>query len=517
MGRGVTATRRPAPGALPSALELRHLSKHFGPTAALVDIDLTLEPGEVHALCGHNGCGKSTVIKILAGYHAPEPGAELTVRGEPVALPIAGGLEVDIRFVHQDLGLVPALSVLDNFWAGRHPVNAVGRVRWGEARRVCSQTTARFGLKVPVDHLVHRLTADQRAILAIARAFRPESGRPAAPAVLVLDEPTALLPAHEVELLVQALRAACDQGVAVLLVTHRLDEVLSYADRVTVMRDGRRVATERVGALDHDALVELLLGRTLGELYPVAASERGDALLRLSGVSSGRARDVTLTVASGEIVGVTGLVGAGYDDVLYGVFGAAPMTGPVEFEGRERSFSSPNEAIAAGVGLLPADRLTHSGAASRTLAENLTLPTLHRYQRGPLLMRHREARRTREVLDAYDVLPRGAPSRRLSALSGGNQQKLLLAKWLDADLRLLLVHEPTQGVDIGAKKQVLACIADAARRGCGVIFASADYADLASLCHRVLVFQDGRIVAEAGGDDLHEERLAELCLRESDL
>lgn len=500
----------------PVRLKLNRLSKTFGHTPALRSADLELRGGEVHALCGQNGSGKSTLIKILAAYHDPDPGAELTLDDESIKLPLAPGQpdRLGIRFVHQDLALAGDLSVLENLYVDGYPRSPLGTISWRTARRMGRETIARFGLDVPLGRHVDDLRPAQRAILAIARAMQePVGGEPPA-RVLILDEPTAHLPADDVRRLMDAIGSARDHGVAVMIVTHRLEEVLDYADRATVLRDGQVAATAPVADLDHDHLVALLLGRSLDSQYPDTSPERGKPRFELRNFSTGQAEDVSLVLDEGEILGITGLIGSGFDDLPYGIFGVTPSSGEILFEDRSIRISNPTAALAAGLALVPAERIGQNGVSDATLYENLTLPMLQAHRIGPLLNRREEARYTAAVLERYDVRPRGPVGRPLSVLSGGNQQKLLFAKWLESKPQVLLLHEPTQGVDIGSRRQLFDLIVEAADGGCSILYSSADAADLASLCHRVLIFRRGRVIAQLHSAELNEDRIAELCLRD---
>jgi ribose transport system ATP-binding protein len=491
------------------------MSKSFGETRALKDVDLDLLGGEIHALCGQNGSGKSTIIKILAAYHHPDQGARLVIDGEEVGLPLAPGQpeKLGIRIVHQDLGLALDLTVLDNLFVDGYPRNRVGFVEWSAARREAREVLRAFELDVDLDAHVESLNPAQRAVLAIARAMKDHAGH-AATRVLILDEPTAHLPMADVKRMMSAVYAARGQGVAIVIVTHRLEEVLEYADRVTVLRDGALIETRVLRGLDHDSLIELLLGRALGNQYPVVNESRSRPLLELRGYSCGSAEDVDLVIHEGEIVGVTGLIGAGFEDLPYGIFGATESDGEVLLDANPLVVRRPSDAVNAGLALVPAERIGQAGVASLSLIENLTLPNLYGRRRGPFIDGRCERAFAREVLTRYDVRPAGSAGRPLSVLSGGNQQKLLMAKWLEMSPSVLLLHEPTQGVDVGSRRQLFDLIADHADRGSGVLLASADGADLAALCHRVLVFRNGSVVAELHGSDLTEDLIAEACLRD---
>lgn len=491
-------------------VEIRGMSKTFGQTRALREVDLDIVGGTIHALCGQNGSGKSTIIKVLAGYHEPDAGSLVRIEGEQVDLPIQPGL--GIRVVHQDLGLALALSVLDNLYINGYPLNSFGFIEWKVARRKAAQLIARFHLDVTLDTLVSDLNPAQRAMLAIARAMNSDGKEETR--LLILDEPTAHLPRVDVDLMMSAVKTARDEGVAILMVTHRLDEVLEHADCATVFRDGANVGQLAGSGLEHDALVEMILGRKLNNQYPAVGQVDREPLLVLREFSTGVAERVNLTVHRGEILGVTGLVGSGFEDVPYGLFAAAHSDGVVTYLGEDVRWNCPQDAISAGIALVPAERIGQGGVAEATLRENVTLPSLLRRRRGPFIDRLREVEFASSVLRDYDVRPQGDIDRPLASLSGGNQQKVLLAKWLEMSPQVLLLHEPTQGVDIGSRRQIFELLVNAASAGAGVLLASADHADLANLCHRVLVFNGGKIVAELHGSDLNEDHIGEICLRD---
>ncbi|MDO8186529.1 sugar ABC transporter ATP-binding protein [Conexibacter sp. CPCC 205706] len=558
----------PARDAAAPALDAAGISKTFGAVRVLHDVGLTLARGEIRALVGRNGCGKSTLIKVLAGVHAPDAGGRLALAGRPVALPVrAADLRAHgLAFVHQDLALEEEAPVIDNLLVGRWATAGGGRIPWRRERRRATEALARFGVEVDVRRPLRELSQLERALVAIVRALLelPDDG-----GVLVLDEPSAFLPAEDVERLFAAVRTAAAGGTAVVYVSHRLEEVLALADSVTVLRDGRHVVTRPLAgapapdapapgtpapdapardasahALTKDALVELILGQRLEAFYPslAAPAAAGAPVLRAEGLRGRVVRDLSLTVGAGEIVGVTGLAGSGFDELPYLLFGSGGARGGIvtiagaHAQNRgaaganrgatganrgatganrgadvriEATALDPSRAVAAGVALLPADRGRQSGVPELSVAANVSLPALGRFARVGRIDRRAERHAVRELIARVGVVP---PDERLQLgqLSGGNQQKALLAKWLQLDPRVLLLHEPAQGVDVAAKHELMARIEQAAERGAGVLIASAEGEDLAHLCHRVLVLHGGRLVAELRGDEVSEERIAEL-------
>jgi ribose transport system ATP-binding protein len=471
----------------------------------------------VHALLGQNGSGKSTLIKVLSGYHAADEGV-VELRGEELQLPLptAELRRRGLAFVHQELGLVETMSVLENLRVGRFETGHGRRIRWQAERARARELLRRFDLDVDPRTPVARLSRTSRAIVAIIRALDDmhvlELGEePRAGGLLVLDEPTASLPEDEVRLLFDAMRHVTETGSSVLFVTHRLEEVLAACDVVTVLRDGRHVATERIDRVDERRLIELILGRELDALYPEVERRAGEPVLRVDGLTGEVARDVSLTLRRGEILGLTGLVGAGHDELPYLVYGARrPAAGVVAVDGRVVEDASPRRAAERGLALLPADRQGQAGIPRATVKENVTLPVLRRYRRLGRLEHRRERRDVREVLRRFHVRPPD-PERRLATLSGGNQQKTLLARWIEVGPQVLLLHEPTQGVDVGSRREIFELLEATVERGTAVLYASAEHEDLARLCDRVLVFRRGRIAHELAGVALTKESIAAAC------
>jgi ribose transport system ATP-binding protein len=493
-------------------LSIRDVSKSFGSTRALDRVSLDVGPGEIHALLGQNGSGKSTLIKILSGFHASD-GGSVELRGEPLQLPLPAAelRKRGLAFVHQELGLVDTLSVLENVRVGRFETGFGWRVRWRSERARTRALLRRFDLDVDPRTPVGRLRRTERAIVAIIRALDDMRTLGADGGLLVLDEPTASLPEDEARLLFAAMHRVAETGSSVLFVTHRLEEVVAVCDVVSVLRDGRHVATQPIEALDEPRLIELVLGRQLDALYPDVEHEAAEPVLEVAGLGGATVRDVSFRVRSGEIVGLTGLVGAGYDEVPYLVYGARRATeGVVTIGGDAVGAASPHRARRLGVALLPGDRQRQAGIPRATVKENVTLPVLRRYSRLGRLEHRRERRDVRGVLERFRVHPPD-PDRPLAALSGGNQQKALLARWVETRPRVLLLHEPTQGVDVGSRRDIFELLQGAVAGGTAVVYASAEHEDLAHLCDRVLVFRRGRLARELSGTGLTKQSIASAC------
>ena len=491
----------------PPVLEVVSLSKTYPGQVALDSAELRVMPGEVHALVGQNGSGKSTLIKLLGGYVKADHGDEVRFGGDRVDL---WALDRDarsrIRIVHQDLGLVPTLSTVENLGLGRgFHTGPIGNIRWRDEVRRAQDLLLAFGLAPDVRQPVGMLSAAERAAVAIMRALQDwDSSRPG---LLVLDEPTASLNRGEVDALFREVRRVAAEGAGVLFVSHMIDEVLELADRVTVLRDGRVVALgEPAADLDERRLVELIVGRPVADLYPDVDAEVGRPVLELSMVFGITLRGVNLKVHEGEIVGVAGLVGSGREEIAGSVFGATPRFAGKVLIDKKKVFATPRDSIRAGMALVPADRKSLGLDTQERLYQHIPLPRLGPLQRG-LRLRHRAARREAatwaERLEVQPLLL----DRRMEKFSGGNQQKAVLARWLRTEPRVLLLDEPTQGVDVGAKAAIYRQVRDAAERGVAVLVASSDAEELVHLCDRVLVFRSGSVAAELRGSALTEERL----------
>jgi ribose transport system ATP-binding protein len=484
------------------ALEVRDLSKTFAGQVALDRVDLTVGAGEIHALVGQNGSGKSTLIKVLAGYHRPDPGATARVRGTDLTLGSAvAAHEAGIRFVHQDLGLILELDAVENLMLGlSYPRGALGRIRWREALQRARERTARVGIDVDLRRPVGELDLADRTGLAIARAL-PDADQD--PAVLVLDEPTAALPEADVRRLLNIVGTLRAAGHSVLIVSHHLDEVLDVADRISVLRDGRMVAVVERAGLDHDALGRLMVGHDLavssGRAQPVVAG--GEAVLALDGVAGGAVVELNVGVRRGETVGVAGLSGSGRETLAGLVSGRLPRTGRITVAGRPVPAASPAAALAAGLAFVPGERVRFGVVPNLTVRHNLTLGSLRRHVRRGYVDVRSERREVRGWIDDFAIVTRG-PDAAVTTLSGGNQQKLLVARALRRSPSVLLLDDPTAGIDVKAREAVHAIIEDRTARGLAVLLISTDSDELARLCDRVLVLSHGRATRtlHRGGD-----------------
>ncbi len=498
-------------------MRIRSISKTYPGQVALDAATLEIRSGEVHALVGQNGSGKSTLIKLLAGYVKADHGGDVEFLGESVDL---WGLSADTRrrisVVHQDLGLVPTLSTVENLGLGLGYATGVGgRIHWRAEARAAQEALLRFGLAPDVRQPVATLSAAERAAVAIVRALKgwDDLDTDDRRGLLILDEPTASLDRSEVDALFREVRRVVDQGAGVLFVSHMLDEVLALADRVTVLRDGRVVAAGvPVAELDEAELIRLIVGRSVDDLYPSTPARTGRAVLEAEMVVGVTLRGVGLKIHRGEVLGIAGLVGSGRDELAGALFGMTPRFAGKVLVDKTKVFASPRDSIRAGMAFVPADRKTLGLDPEERLVRHVPLPRLGGFQgRGVLKQRALRA----DVAHWVDDLEVQPPllDRRMEKFSGGNQQKAVLARWLRTDPGVLLLDEPTQGVDIGAKAAIYRKIAEAAAEGVAVLVASSDAEELVHLCDRVLVMRAGMITNELFGESLTEERLVAETLR----
>ncbi len=501
-----THAEPPRLGERSSALRIHDLSKTFPGTRALIDASLEVKPGEVHALVGQNGSGKSTLIKTLAGYHAPDPGASAELAGEPFAL---GHVVPDgLRFVHQDLGLVLELNAMDNLaLRGSFIRGFAGRVRWSEQERETYRILERFDVELDIHRPLAEATPVQRTVVAIAGALQGWHG---GGGVLVLDEPTAVLPHDEVERLLAIVREVQRSGTSVLYVSHRLDEIFEIADRVTVLRGGRVVKTLPVAAVDHRGLAQLMVGSEVDPDYraPVAARPDSPVVLELRDVHARRLRGLSLEVHRGEILGIAGLPGDGVQELPYVIAGHSPYpaTGALRMPLRSSEWSPVAEASGLGIPLVPADRAHQAIIPQFAVRENMTLSVLGRLTSRGKVDAVAERTLVERWTERLEVLTASAEAP-IATLSGGNQQKVVLARCLARDPELLVLAEPTAGVDIGTRVAIYQLIAGLAREGLTVVVSSSDLGDLLAMCTRIVVLKEGRVGAELGADGLTEHEL----------
>ena len=488
-------------------LSVNSLSKTFPGQVALDKAHFQLRAGEIHALVGQNGSGKSTLIKLLSGYIKADHGGNVHLFGAPVDLWHRDQRCEKIRVVHQDLGLVPTLNAVENLGLGRgFKTGLFGRIRWRIENAEAQKALAEFGVTPDVRLPVGTLSAAEQTAIAIVRALTALEGE----GILILDEPTAALNKGEIEALFYAVRRASSKGVGVIFVSHILDEVLNLAERVTVLRDGKVVvAGELVETLDNEKLVREIVGAELKQIKskkPLDFTIPTHQRLEVENLVGLNLRGVSFKVSTGEILGIAGVIGSGRDELAGTVFGASPRFSGKVLVDKNKVFSSPYESLKAGMAYVPADRKGLGLLPRHRTYEHITLPNLGPLQYLGFLNQKNEIEDVQNWMDQVDLDPPDA-YRRMEKFSGGNQQKAVLARWLRTDPKVLLLSDPTQGVDVGAKSRVHELIEKAASNAVAVLLASSDIEELVRLCDRVLVMRGGIVAAQLVQSQLTKERL----------
>ena len=491
-------------------LEVRGMRKEFPGTLALDNVALSVRKGEIHALLGENGAGKSTLIKCICGAYAPTAG-EVLVEGRPVSFSTPrGAVDAGIAVVHQHFNLVPSLSVAENIWLGEPlPRNALGLVNWRKVHERARSVLKQVGLDVSTDAAISSLRPDQLAMISIVKAVSGNAR------IIILDEPTNALLPHEVERLFEQMRSLARRGHSFLYVSHRLTEVFEIADRATVLRDGRYAGVFDRSNMNRRTVVDAIVGKrgTLAE-RKTGSHASTQVLMEVAGLTGGRAENVSFSLRAGEIVGVAGLPGSGAEETLNLLFGRMRRRGgDVRVGDKPLALNDPAAAIAAGIALVPADRLAESVFHAESIRANISMPSLSKYLREPLLRlinRAAEVKGTTEVARRMRVRMPGIETH-IDDLSGGNQQKVVLGRWLSTGARIFLLNSPTAAVDVGAKAEIYDLIGELAASGVGIVFASTELEEYTVVCDRVLVFSGGRVVGELSGEQLTEGNIMTLA------
>lgn len=504
----MTTPHDPAAPATPRVpiLELRGISKRFTGVQALDDVSFELHCGEVHMLLGENGAGKSTLMKVLCGAHTADAG-EFFYQGAPVVIGgPADAQRLGIAVIFQEFTLVPYLSVAQNIFLGREPKSRLpGLVDHARMRREAQAIMDQLGMTLDPNTVVATLGVAQQQMVEIAKALSQKAR------IVVLDEPTAALSDNETEKLFAMIETLKRQGVAMVYISHRMAEVFSMGDRITVLRDGKKVGFRMPGETAPDELVSLMVGRKVDMSYSrTYCTEPGEMALRLQGVSARSGiQDVSLNVRAGEIVGLAGLVGSGRTEVARAIFGAdATASGSIEIFGRPQT-GGPTHARRLGAALIPESRKAQGLALIRSVGENLVLASLPRLFPSGLFSPSKAAAQARELIARLRIATPG-PDRRVGVLSGGNQQKVVIGKWLSAEARLFIFDEPTRGIDVGAKAEIFSLIDGLVKKGAAVLMISSELSEIVNVCDRTYVMREGRVAGELARDAMSEEAILTL-------
>jgi len=483
----------------PLALRMSGISKSFPGVRALRDVELEVRAGEVHAIVGENGAGKSTLMKILAGFYQPDEGS-IEIGGEPVShWTPREALARGIGMIYQELNLVPDLSVAENISLGAMPMRGPF-VDYKKVTQRAREVLDELRADIDPGTRLGNLSISQQQLVEIAKVMADK------PRIVVFDEPTSSLGERETRVLFDIIARMREAGIAVLYISHRLQEVMEIGDRVTVLRDGARIETRDVAGVTPEQMVRLMVGRELSEMFPKLDLEPGEEILAVEGLTrEGFFDDVSLTVREREIVGLAGLVGSGRTEIARAIFGLDRAdAGEVRIRGRVRRIRRARAGKAAGIALVPEDRKGQGIVPGMTVRENFTLPVIERLTQGLLVFLRRERAIVRELADRLKVNPPQI-ERPLNAFSGGNQQKVVLGKWLLAKPQLLILDEPTRGVDVGAKADIHSIVGEFAANGGGVLMISSELPELLAVCDRIYVLHEGRVTAEIPRAEATEE------------
>jgi rhamnose transport system ATP-binding protein len=483
-------------------LELRGVSKSFGAVAALAGADFTLRAGSIHALVGENGAGKSTLVKIIGGLHQRDAG-DFLIDGEPVDFrSTAAAKDAGVAVIYQEPTLFPDLSVAENIFAGRQPYTSYGTIDRAEMRRATRELTARLGVPIHPDREARGLSIADQQTVEIAKAISLNAR------VLIMDEPTAALSGVEVERLMDIARQLRDEGKGIVFISHRFDEVFSLCDTITVMRDGAYISTDPVADVTEDEIIRRMVGRSVDNLFPKQETEIGEVVLEAEQLSrAGVFQDVSFTVRSGEIVCLAGLVGAGRTEIARAVFGVDRYdTGSVRLSGRPVPRHNPAKAMKLGIGFVPEDRRKQGLAMTAGVQPNITLAIRGSLSRFGFLTSRLEDQAAQSWARRLQVKTRALDTQAVM-LSGGNQQKVVLGKWLATNPRLLIVDEPTRGIDVGTKAEVHRLLSELAASGVAILMISSELPEVLGMADRVLVVREGRITAELPRAEATAERV----------
>ncbi len=489
-------------------LEVKQIDKEFPGVKALDGVNLTLKKGEVHALCGENGAGKSTLIKILAGVY-PKDSGEILFDGRSIQIHTAlDSLRLGIKVVFQELALIPNLSVAENVFLESFPLKKNKTIDWKTLNSKTHELVQSVGLDLEPSWKVSKLTVSQQQMVEIARALSHEAR------VVIMDEPTSALTPNEIESLFTVIRKLRNLGIGILYVTHKLEEVFELCDRVTVLRDGRLISSRAIADTDGDKLVSDMVGREFTTLFPRTHSGRHDKkVLQVRGISTEKKlNDVSLDVHAGEVVGVFGLMGAGRTELAKAIFGLDPVTaGDVSVNEQKLKAGSTTHAARAGMGLLTEDRKAEGLVLQMSVTQNMTLPSVKDFASYGFIRSKAETARSREFVDKFSIK---TPSLRqkVEYLSGGNQQKVLLARWLMKKLQVIILDEPTRGIDVGAKAEIHKLIDELAETGLAVLVMTSEMPELLGVSDRILVMSNGRLTGEFEKQNVTQEKILEAAI-----
>lgn len=483
-------------------LELKKITKRFSNVEVLHDVSFSLRPGEVHALLGENGAGKSTLVKVITGVHQPD-GGQILLNGKPVQFADAlDSRQAGIAAIYQELSLFPDLDVAENIFIGRQPTTRGGRIDWRRLYKEAGELLASLGVSLDLKSKARSLSIAQQQVVEIARAFSINAR------ILIMDEPTSSLTLNEVADLFRLVRRLRDEGTAIIFISHRLEELFELADRVTVLRDGAYVGTQPLAGVTRDDLIRMMVGRTITNMFPKQDVQIGEVVLKVDHLTRpGVFENISFELHKGEILGMAGLVGAGRTEVARAIFGVEPAaSGSIAIEGKRVNITSPEQASRLGLAYVPEDRQIHGLIPAMNLVANISLPRLSEYATAGWIDEKAEHNATFEVACQMEVRANNL-WQAARELSGGNQQKVVLAKWLATRPRILILDEPTRGIDVGTKAAVHALMSHLAAQGLAILMISSELPEVLGMSDRVLVMREGHMTATFQRSEATQEKI----------
>ena len=487
-------------------IEMRGINKSFGSNQVLKDAGFLLKDGEVHALMGENGAGKSTLMKILTGVYTKDAGT-IYVDGQEVSYKNPQEAEkAGIVFIYQELNVLFDLTVEENLFMGKEITKKFGICDKKAMRAKAQEVMDRMGVKIPVDAVMSDLSVGQQQMVEICKALMVDAK------VIIMDEPTAALTQSETEALFEVMNGLRKKGVSIVYISHRMEEIFELCDRITILRDGSYIGTEYIKDITMDDVVQMMIGREIGERFPKRDCPIGEEVLRVEGLTHEKLfRDVNFSVRAGEVLGVSGLMGAGRTEIMQAIFGNLPVvSGKLFIEGKEVSIKNPREAIAAGIGFITEDRKTEGLLLEKSIAENIELANLGKVSDKNVLSKKKGEELVKRGIEEFRIKCFG-PEHECGNLSGGNQQKVVLAKWIYTDPKILILDEPTRGVDIGAKKEIYNVINEMAAKGVAVIMVSSELPEVLGMSDRIMVVHEGHVTGIINGEQADQAKVMTLA------
>ncbi|MGB7473720.1 sugar ABC transporter ATP-binding protein [Trichococcus sp.] len=485
---------------------MKGITKSFGTNYVLRGVDFTIKAGEVHALMGENGAGKSTLMNILTGLHKPDAG-EILIDGTPKQFDSPKEAEkFGLSFIHQEMNTWPEMTVVENLFLGNEIQNAIGWIDNKKMRALATETFRELGVTLDLDEEVKNLSVGQQQMIEIAKSLLSDGE------VIIMDEPTAALTEREIEVLFRIIQNLKQKNVAIIYISHRMEEIFKISDRITVMRDGVSVDTKRTADTSNDEVVRKMVGRDLADYYPAKTSKIGPIVFEAKKLSSERKfQDVSFQVKAGEIVGFSGLMGAGRTEIMRSIFGIDPLYGgEMYLEDKKITISNPNDAIRQGIGFLTENRKEEGLILDYSISENISLPSIDGFRKNGLIDTQAEKAFVELLMQRLQVKSEGSDDI-VSGLSGGNQQKVVLAKWIGIGSKVLILDEPTRGVDVGAKREIYQLMNELADRGVAIIMVSSDLPEVLGVSDRIVVVHEGKISGELQRGEATEEKIMKLA------